>query len=239
MENKNNSWCTDVSTVRKYGIVSAAIISRIQFWCDYNEKNKIKDRFYDGYWWSGYMRPEDLESQLGVVASTIKKNIYKLIKDGVLIKAKYNKKGFDRTNWYRYNGIDQNGTMDCTKMDQSIVPNESNGLYENGTMESTELDQTIPVNPSVKPSVNSKSVKPSVNPPLNPIEHRSAGEIQFAKKSQLAKIILDKFGNKQLEQHQLFRYIETGQYERITLFTNLEITNEDIQIFEEYIESKL
>ena len=55
----------------KYGLVSAAIISRVQFWCEYNEKNKIKDRFYDGYWWSGYLTSKHLGEQLGISHKTI------------------------------------------------------------------------------------------------------------------------------------------------------------------------
>lgn len=73
----------------------------------------------------------------------------------------------------------------------------------------------------------------------NIISEHNTGAEQFNKKSKLAKIILDRFGNKQLENYLLFKYIETGQYDRITIFTDIEITNEDIQIFEEYIEVNL
>ena len=242
MENNNNFWCTQVSTVREHGILSAAIISRIQFWCDYNEKNKIKDRFYDGYWWSGYMRPEDFEEQLGVAHSTIKKNIYKLIKDGILIKAKYNKKGFDRTNWYRYNGLYQNGPMDWTNSVQSIISNQSNGKVQNGTMESTELDQTIPVNLSVNSSINSKSVKPSVNPPLNPIVHRSAGEIQLEQYSKLKEKIKFNFFEYFKDEHQqhnfLFKWIEQSSYKNIENRIKRDLTIEEIKLFETYVDSK-
>ena len=82
----------------KYGLVSAAIISRVQFWCEYNEKNKIKDRFYDGYWWSGYLTSKHLGEQLGISHKTIENHLAKLKQIGILIKATYKDRKSTRLN---------------------------------------------------------------------------------------------------------------------------------------------
>lgn len=87
----------------KYGITCAAIIGRVKFWCEYNQKNKVKDRFHINFWWSGFMSSKEFSEQLGISKKTIETNLSKLLKNGVLIKGVFNKKGYDRTNWYRVN----------------------------------------------------------------------------------------------------------------------------------------
>lgn len=165
-------YCSVEDTI-KYGIVKAAIIGRIKFWCEYNQKNKVKDRFHNGEWWSGFMTPKVFAEQLGMPESTIKNNLVALTNDGILIKGKFNKKGFDKTNWYRVNNdIQQIQSSDLK--DTIIVSeryNDSIGEIQSIVSErynhSTVEGEPIPYNHSVNQNVN-QSASMSVNPPVNP-----------------------------------------------------------------------
>jgi hypothetical protein len=191
---KNNEkyYYLNVEDTIKYGLVSAAIISRVQFWCEYNEKNKIKDRFYDGYWWSGYLTSKHLGEQLGISHKTIENHLAKLKQIGILIKATYNKKGFDRSSWYRVNPFTQNEEMEILKLEESIYPNQVNGNTQNEEMDLLELGEPIPDNPSVNSSVNTKSIKHSENPTLNQIEHHNTGaNTQKEKRKEINNMLIE------------------------------------------------
>ena len=164
--NKNEHYYVSVEDTIKYGIVSAAIIGRVKWWCQYNEKNKRQDNFHIEYWWSGFMSSREFAQQLGISSKTIEKHLSKLLKTGVLIKGVFNKKGFDRTGWYRVNPnppieetISPNRVYDLPNKSKSISPNRVNG--------NTPIEETIPVSITVNQNVK-QSVSISVNPPVNP-----------------------------------------------------------------------
>lgn len=159
--NKNEFYVVSVEDTKKYGIISAAIIGRIRMWCEYNKKKKIKDRYHIDYWWSGFMSSREIGEQLGISAKTVEKNLSKLLKNGVLIKGVFNKKGFDRTGWYRVN---PNPPIEETISPNIVhdLPLESKSISPNGVNGNTPREETIPVSLSV-----SKSVKHSVNLPVN------------------------------------------------------------------------
>ena len=117
--NKNEHYYVSVEDTIKYGIIKAAIIGRVRWWCQYNKDNKVKDRFHNGEWWSGFMKYDEFSSQLGIPIKTIEKHLPNLIKLGILITDKFNKKGFDRTSWYRVNPSPQ--------IEGIIPPNRGNG----------------------------------------------------------------------------------------------------------------
>lgn len=171
MEDKH--YYVSVEDTQRYGIIQAAIIGRVKWWCQYNKDNKIKDRFHNGEWWSGFMTPKVFAEQLGLSEKTIKNNLINLVNNNILIKDKFNKRGFDKTNWYRVNpnteeiqSLDRKDTTivperynDSTVEVQSIVPERYN--------DSTGEGKPIPVNLSVNHSVNQKTIKHSVKPPVN------------------------------------------------------------------------
>jgi DNA-binding transcriptional ArsR family regulator len=166
MKKKNEYFVVSVEDTKRYGLISASIIGRLRWWCEYNEKNKVKDRHHQDYWWSGFISARELAEQLGLSESTTEKNLTKLLKTGVLIKGVFNKKGFDRTGWYRVNPstltgetIPPNETQHTTLKDKSIPPNRVNGTTSTGG--------TIPVSPPVKQNVK-QTGSHSVNPPVNP-----------------------------------------------------------------------
>ena len=215
-----------VEDVKIYGHVQASILSRIRWWCQYNEENKIKDRFHDGEWWSGFMSINDFSEQTGTPYSTVKKNLRQMIKDNIIYKGCYNKKGFDKTNWYRINRSKmdlswvQNGPIDETKMDPRKV--------QNGLMDGTKMDPPIPVNPPLKLSENLSMNPVSINPENTSMDTSNPMEL-LKEKTRLKNIIIEKYPIEyviqKVEQRE-FKYIETVRRKPIP--------TEDMELFEEY-----
>jgi hypothetical protein len=174
MENKKNEiFIVSVEDTIKYGIIKAAIIGRVRWWCQYNKDNKVKDRFHNGEWWSGFMSPKVFAEQLGLPETTVKNNLVSLTKHEILIKDKFNKKGFDKTNWYRINPNPPQIQSSYLK-DTTIVSERYNDSI--GEIQSTVSErynhrivegEPIPVSLSVNQNVK-QSVSISVNPPVNP-----------------------------------------------------------------------
>ena len=157
---KNNEfYMVSVQDTINYGITSAAIIGRIRMWCEYNQKNKVKDRYHLEFWWSGFMSSKVLSEQLGISIKTIETNLSKLLKDGIIIKGVFNKKGYDRTSWYRVNPFPQ--------IKEMISSNQVNPFTQIKEMDIPKSSTPIPVSTSVI-----VDVKTSVIPPVNPVEDR-------------------------------------------------------------------
>ena len=153
-KNKNEYYMVSVEDTKKYGITSAAIIGRIRWWCEYNEKNKVKDRYHINFWWSGFMSSKVLSEQLGIAHKTIETHLSKLLKNGILIKGVFNKKGYDRTSWYRVNPFPQ--------IEESISSNQVIPFTQIKEMDIPESGVPIPVKHSLNQNVNH-----SANPPVN------------------------------------------------------------------------
>ncbi|HBQ26669.1 MAG TPA: hypothetical protein DD791_09790 [Syntrophomonas sp.] len=81
------------------GLNESIVLQQVHYWV---EKNKKEGRnFKDGYVWT-YNTYNDWQEQFPFWSdSTIKRIFSKLEKMGLLVSAKYNKKSFDRTKWYR------------------------------------------------------------------------------------------------------------------------------------------
>lgn len=103
MQTNNEFYIISVEDTKKYGIIRAAILGKIKSWCEYNEKKNLKDKYQDGFWWSGYMSIKEFSNQLGLPHRTIEHNLKFLVDNWIIIRGCYNKKGFDRTGWYRPN----------------------------------------------------------------------------------------------------------------------------------------
>jgi len=166
MKKKNEYFVVSVEDTKRYGLISASIIGRVRWWCEYNEKNKVKDRYHQEYWWSGFISARELAEQTGINQRTIETNLTKLLKTGVLIKGIFNKKGFDRTGWYRVN---PSTLIEDTIYDNSVddIQFNSSSIYDNSVDGYTTTKETIPVNLSVKQNVK-ETVRHSVNPTVNP-----------------------------------------------------------------------
>jgi hypothetical protein len=139
---------TSVEYVKYCGITAAAILSRVQHWCNYNKEHNVKNRYYEGYWWSGFMSSKEFSNQLGISARTIETHLANLKADGILIMGNFNKKGMDRTGWYR---VDELRDLSKCKYAKSV-----NGNTQIKEMDLRELGKAIPDSIS-----ESKSERPS------------------------------------------------------------------------------
>ena len=166
MKKKNIYFYVSVEDTKRYGLISASIIGRVRHWCDYNENNKVKDRHHQDYWWSGFISARELAEQTGINQRTIETNLTQLLKTGVLIKGIFNKKGFDRTGWYRVN---PSTTIEDMIYDKSVddIHFKSSSIYDNSVDGYTTTKETIPVNLSVNQN-DKQTGNPPVNPPVNP-----------------------------------------------------------------------
>lgn len=82
-----------------YGIVGALLIQQVRYWCEIN-KAKNKNLREDTYWcflthkqWSDALQ--------GVSDRSVRRVFDELEKTGVIITARFNKKAYDKTKWYR------------------------------------------------------------------------------------------------------------------------------------------
>lgn len=153
--NKNDIYVISVEDTKKYGIISAAIIGRVRWWCKYNEENKVKDRYHENNWWSGFMSSKEFSEQLGMPVKTIEKHLSILVKSKVLFKDNFNKRQYDRTCWYRVNPF--------PPIEETIYSNRGNGTTLIGEMDLLQKGKPIPVNLSVKQNVKQTGGL-SVNP---------------------------------------------------------------------------
>jgi hypothetical protein len=225
MANEQNQYyvCT-VEDTQKYGIVKAAILGRIRWWCEYNEKNN--DKFHEEYYWSGWMSGSDFQEQIGLPSSTIYRNLEQLIEDGIIIKANFNKKSYDKTGWYRINLDSQNGN-NISQNENHDSQNENNNSHnENGD---SQNDNTIPVNPPVNQSENL-----ALNKSVNVLHHNTGAVIKgWLLKGKIRKIMLDIFSpwfKTNMDVIVLLKWIEQGEYEHIVRRTKEPITDEQMQL---------
>lgn len=162
MKNENEFFVVSVEDTKKYGIIQASIIGRIRMWCEYNEKNKVKDRHHNNEWWSGFMSSKELSEQLGIPIKTIEKNLSVLLKSNVIIKDVFNKKKYDRTGWYRVNGNTQSEETHLLQKGKTISSNRGNGNTPIEEMDLLQKGEPIPVSNSVSKNVsNSASITSS------------------------------------------------------------------------------
>jgi len=131
-KSKNEFYFISVEDTKKYGIVKAAILGRIKFWCNYNEEKKVN--FIDNYYWSGYISSKNFSEQLGMPQKTIEYNIKSLMNDNIIIKGRFNKLNYDKTSWYRLTiptpQIEEIG--ECIQ--PSILVNPNPQIEENPTL---------------------------------------------------------------------------------------------------------
>lgn len=82
-----------------YGLVGALLIQQVRYWCDVN-KSKNKNLREDAYW-CFLTYKEWSESLQGVSDRSVRRVFDDLEKTGVILTARFNKKAYDKTKWYR------------------------------------------------------------------------------------------------------------------------------------------
>jgi hypothetical protein len=87
-----------VRDAKRYGITEAILLYNLKFWI---AKNKASGKhFYKGRTWTynSYKAFSELFQYLS--ESQIKRALASLVEQGAILKGNFNKKRYDRTNWY-------------------------------------------------------------------------------------------------------------------------------------------
>lgn len=154
--NANKSHMFNVQDAIDHGIEKAAIIYNFCFWLDHNRANN--KNLHDGYYWT-YNTAEALAELMPYISSSkMARLLRELHKDGIILVANYNKKGYDRTKWYSmpcYASLFKNEqcNFQITTMDSSDLNNAS-----------SKFEQTIPnintdINQIVNTDINTVDIK--------------------------------------------------------------------------------
>lgn len=166
----------------KVGIIPAVIHTHICFWI---KKNKANDRhFINGKYWtynsaSGFAKyfPELTERQ-------IKYALQKLLDAKLIEKGRFNKTGYDKTNWYTIPNFQDDAPLTPPNSEDKIVPS----LDKN---EPSSDNFVLPI-PDIKQQSNTQSVKKenikkkeSLELPLGGMETSPEAEEKSKTKSEL------------------------------------------------------
>jgi hypothetical protein len=106
MKRQNHTWQLrdnfehrfKVKDAKRYGITEATIFYNIKFWIAKNKADG-KHLYNDRTWtYNSYKRFKDVFPYLS--ESQIKRALTSLVNKGAILKNNFNKKRYDRTNWY-------------------------------------------------------------------------------------------------------------------------------------------
>lgn len=135
----------------KYGLDEGIFIHSLMLWTASNAargQTKKNEHFQKGRYWS-FGTPEYFCQFFPYwKPRRIKDIIQSCLKQGLLIKDVFNKKGYDRTSWYSLSDsilLELNLDKTCLKPSPVLIGrNPSNGLDEIRTMDQTDFVQPIP-----------------------------------------------------------------------------------------------
>lgn len=110
------------------GLNEAIVLQQLHYWLQ--KSTKIKD----GKAWV-YNSVREWQEQFPFwSADTVRRSLNKLMRDGIVVKGKYNKVSFDKTIWY---------TIDYDALDKKIKYGGAKSIYAkciNGSMQNAEMD---------------------------------------------------------------------------------------------------
>lgn len=87
-----------VSIAKEYDINVAILLMHICYWATVNEMNGIN--YHHGYFWT-YDSVKSLhEKHPYFSVSTINRTLKKLLSEELILKDRFNKRNYDKTNWY-------------------------------------------------------------------------------------------------------------------------------------------
>lgn len=122
----------------KYSIHEAIFINNMIFWTRINASNQ--SNYHDGRYWT-YGTPKFYSRYFPYFTSRQMKDVInKCLKNGLIIKGNYNKKGFDRTNWY---ALSDKALFELN-LDKTCLKPRQASLDEIRPMHWTESVQPIP-----------------------------------------------------------------------------------------------
>ena len=97
--------CYNQGVAMRLGLHAAILLESIKNWCHYNQGRGRKMHFKEGRWWVfncraawGRLFPELSDGQI--------KRALKTLEDvGAVVSGEFNRRNFDKTKWYSYNGM--------------------------------------------------------------------------------------------------------------------------------------
>lgn len=146
-----------------YGVTEAIIISSFVFW---TRTNYSKDtNFHENRFWCFGTAQFFMDYFPYLTLDQIKYSLRSMVKKGVLLKGNFNKKGYDKTNWYSLS--DQ--TLIELNLDRTCLKSFTGLIAQNCTMDcvkshdgSCKFTQPIPsTKPSTKPIKTTTTAKAS------------------------------------------------------------------------------
>lgn len=175
----------------KYGIEIAVLIDNFVFWTRTNAA--ANKNYHEGRYWS-YGTPQFFKNYFTYFTERkIKTLLQKCVKNNILITGNFNKKGYDRTNWYALS--DQ--ILSELNLDKTCRKPASELIGQKTAMDRTKYGDASDKNrrpiPDTKPDT-----KPDTNTPLSP-KGESVREQDFSFK-EFWEIYPVKKGRKKCEQ---------------------------------------
>lgn len=132
----------NIDYAQQYGVDAAILIRHFQYWIIYNRergKNQISNRTWTYFaisWLQGIF-PYWTHKQL-------RRIVNHLVNSGVLLKRNYNKKSYDKTNWYAF--VEESRFLDDKALAQMVKSTGPNGNLEipKQSIQSAQTGQPIP-----------------------------------------------------------------------------------------------
>jgi hypothetical protein len=128
--------------------VKKILFSKIKNWIYRNEDKESDLYFKAGYWWT-FAPYEYWAEECGLETKTVGKHLRGLVSSGILKTGNYNKKGYDKTIWYRLATADELKKVNFQvllygKSNEKDITNHSNEtilqMYQNGMIDVTKRD---------------------------------------------------------------------------------------------------
>lgn len=132
---KNQTFNIDIAN--QIGLKESILVQHINYWCKRNTQQKKNYR--DGYYWMYNTLDSFLNYFKFMSKNTLIRCLNKLCKEGIIIKSNYNKRKYDRTNWYRIN-YDYFKTSKCVQKTTPKCDNRNNNCKKEKDYE-TEINR--------------------------------------------------------------------------------------------------
>lgn len=113
--------------------VKKILFSKIKNWIYRNEDKNSKTHFQQGHWWT-FGPYEYWADECGLEVKTVGKHLRELVKSGILKTGKFNKKGYDKTNWYRLANADEMEKVDFRSLFYGISKKKNSNGYDNNKL---------------------------------------------------------------------------------------------------------
>ena len=132
----------DRTLAREIGDRHATVLQQVHYWIEVNRKNKNKEVYKDGYYWTYRSIKKWHEEEFDYLSfSTVRRTFDDLIEAGYLITGEYNKFGADRTKWYRVNK-DKISKLYEKITNEKHLSNMTNANAQNEQMEMSKMSSS-------------------------------------------------------------------------------------------------